>query len=251
MVLYATLGVCALLLGQMVIRYDLYDREPWWLLLLTAAAGAGVMHGVGALEDLTLHQLDIRPDNAGVFAIVVAVEEELGRFLLVGLLAFVARKSFNDPMDGLIYGSVAGLGMAVNEAVFYIKLNSPGALTIPPAEIIRLCGHMVMGGITCFGLGLWRMRTPRWRRGLIGCLAFSIAMHWLWDYNVLRNTFESEGPAARNIAAVCIIVGGMLFYGALVIAGSDLSRDQFNAHGERSIWDLPFSLFVPRLRRGD
>ncbi len=245
MVLYLTLAVCALLLLQLIIRYDLYDREPWWLLLLTAGAGAGVMMGLGLLEDQTLWLLGYRDGDHALISAVAATHEEFARLLLVGLLAWIAPRWFNDPMDGLIYGSVVGLGMAVNEAVFYLKLNGVADGLIPPSEIVRLFGHLVMGGITGFGVGMLRMRIAHWRRALVGCLVFSLVMHFLWDWNAFHDNAEGEAYGLRNAAAACIMAGGVLFYGALVLRGSDLSHEVFAPRSKRSIWDLPFSLLAP------
>lgn len=48
MLLYAMLALCALLIGLLVYRYDLHDREPWQMLLLAVVMGAGGMFLAGA-----------------------------------------------------------------------------------------------------------------------------------------------------------------------------------------------------------
>ena len=41
---------------------------------------------------------------------------------LVVALALLIPSQFNDPMDGIIYGSLIGLGMAVLESIDYLNL---------------------------------------------------------------------------------------------------------------------------------
>ena len=43
MLLYATLGVCALAAVCLVCRYDMYDREPWCMVVLAVLLGMGIM----------------------------------------------------------------------------------------------------------------------------------------------------------------------------------------------------------------
>ena len=35
--LYVTLAVCTVLAGLLVYRYDLYEREPWYMALIAVA----------------------------------------------------------------------------------------------------------------------------------------------------------------------------------------------------------------------
>jgi hypothetical protein len=53
-VVYLTLLACAAAASMLVLRYDLYEREPWPMLIAAAAVGATVMWSIGFLEDATL-----------------------------------------------------------------------------------------------------------------------------------------------------------------------------------------------------
>jgi RsiW-degrading membrane proteinase PrsW (M82 family) len=110
-ILYGTLALCALGAAFIVYRNDLYDREPAWLLALTAGLGGTAMWLAGLVESWTLDWsgLTSRPAIAALAAAV----EETAKVLVVAAVALSARKAFNDPLDGLIYGSLAGLGMAL------------------------------------------------------------------------------------------------------------------------------------------
>lgn len=99
-ILYSTLGLCALAAAFVVYRHDLYDREPLPLLGLTIALGAGAIGLAGRAEEWTFAALRLASPRA--IAAVVALLEELGKLAVVTAIALAARRAFNDPMDGIV-----------------------------------------------------------------------------------------------------------------------------------------------------
>lgn len=180
MLLYATLFLCALLMAVIVYRYDLYDREPWWALLLCVGLGAGSIALAGRVQVWVM-------SNLGTFAaehwtismsLAAGITEELGKLTCVLIVALFMRRWFNDPLDGLVYGSMAGLGAAIEESLTVLLGHAapePAAVagigvppasagasmlaSLPPGEAVRLAGHLVMGGITGFGAGTLARRS--------------------------------------------------------------------------------------------
>ena len=152
MALYVTLFLSALLAVLLVYRYDLYEREPWYMILLAIVLGAVAMRLVGAVELFTLGFTE----TTGGLAALAAFEEELTRLAVVFGIATVFPRQFNDPMDGLVYGSIVGLGMGLEESLYLLNLPAePNVLTLP-VELVRLFGHLIMGGIAGFGVGMAR-----------------------------------------------------------------------------------------------
>jgi RsiW-degrading membrane proteinase PrsW (M82 family) len=237
LLLYVTLGLCAVFAAALVWRYDLYEREPWFMVLLAVALGIGAMMVAGWAETFTIDLLATRCDV--VIAAIAATHEELVRLAVVAALAVFVSRQLNDPMDGIIYGSLVGVGMALNESRSFLDLwGTEGAL--PPSEPVRIFGHLVMGGITGYGVGLARMRLPRWWLVLVGCLFFSMALHFLWDwlaFTAIRAGFMTRWQTA---AAVSLMVGGIVFYGRLVVRGSEHSQRVFSSDRKRSLWGWPF-----------
>lgn len=180
--LYLSLAACAGLLAVMVVRYDLFDREPWYMLLAATLLGAAGMWCAGIVERWVIEAVTDRGGVIGnaVLALLVGVTEEMAKFLAVILIFLGARRFFNEPLDGLIYGSFAGLGAAVEESVhILLQLERPAGL--PAQEPVRLAGHLVMGGIGSFGLG-FVVAGRRWAWVHVGlALAGAMALHTLWD----------------------------------------------------------------------
>jgi RsiW-degrading membrane proteinase PrsW (M82 family) len=238
--LYASLALCALIVAVIVYRYDLYDREPIVLLVLATAAGAGAMWLAGRVEVIWLTRVwPDRVDSTPLIASLAGTHEEAGKLLVVVLIAVVFRSRFNDPMDGLIYGSFAGLGAAIEES--FAVLERLGPESLPPQEPVRLMGHLVMGGIGSAGVGLWKGGV---RRGpVVAACTFGLAVgvHILWDLVAVPAQSSGSMSGARTVAAVAVMALGLVCYAGLVVAGSAASRRVFAPGSRRRVWGWPFT----------
>jgi len=222
----------------LVYRYDLYDREPPVLLAGTVAAGALAMFLAGSVESHVLAFTGITGTDG--MALVAAVAEEALKLGTVLTMAAAARRYFNDPMDGVIYGSMAGLGMALEESVAYLRLLDTHGPTLPPAEIVRLSGHLVMGGIGSFGVGVALLRRTAWPRALVGGLAAAVSLHFGWDSVALRAEAAGDFLPRHSLAAALIMLSGLVLYGALVSLASRWSHDLLAPTLPPGLWGWPF-----------
>jgi len=252
-ILYGSVLLCAGLAALLVYRYDLHDREPWSALLLTAAAGALAMRAAERIERLVIAR---HPDDL-TSAATAALVEELLRLGLVLSISRLFRGTFNDPMDGLVYGSLAGLGMGLDESFALLGLLRERSGSLLPVEVVRLLGHLVMGGITGFGVGMARVGWPRWGRWMAGTVAASLALHFAWDVVALGLPPDAGAATVRSLLGASVMLVGMLLYGGLVAVGSDASKQVFAPLSARTIWGWPFTLLrspvrdAPKRRRPD
>lgn len=93
-----------------------------------------------------------------IVAAVAATHEECVKLTIVLLIAYALPSQLNDSMDGIIYRSIAGVGMAVSELVFYMTLSDPQGFLLPSSEVIRLVCHRMMGNMCGFAIGMKRMQ---------------------------------------------------------------------------------------------
>jgi RsiW-degrading membrane proteinase PrsW (M82 family) len=176
--------LCAAALVVWIYHEDRFEKEPLWAVGLALLTGFGMMWLLGLADDFAISFLHLTRDRIVTKAAVIALIEEGGKLIAVLLLAYVIlRKQFNDPMDGLIYGRLAGLGMAVEESLLYLSL-APATLQTLGIEIVRLFAHSLMGGIVGFAIGLGA--SPGRRRDyhprlVLLCLALSTTMHFAWN----------------------------------------------------------------------
>jgi len=247
MALYVVLGLCTLLAVLLVYRYDLYEREPWYMIVLAIVLGALGMRLVGAIELVSL----VLVDSYVAAAALAALHEEAARVLMVIAIALVFRSQFNDPMDGIVYGSMVGLGMALEESFYLLGLLETPDVLLLPVEIVRLFGHLIMAGIAGFGIGLARTRVPGWPSQLVRCLVVAFLLHFLWDWIALETADGVSPTSLQTVASIALILFGMLFYGSLVLVGSKLSKQMFAPESAAMLWGWPFTVFLETSRSAE
>jgi RsiW-degrading membrane proteinase PrsW (M82 family) len=239
LIFFITLALCAGLTAGLVYRYDLYEHEPVWLLGVAVALGALAMGQAGRLEAWILRGMP-RADVLDVAAIA-AVAEEILKLLVVVVVALLARREFDDPMDGVVYGSMAGLGAALEESVFYSGLFPDRPTSMPAAELVRLWAHVVLGGIVGFSVGFWRTRPGRAAAFAVVGLAVACALHFGWDALVLSLPAGASPGALQTLAGLAIMLASLALYGRLVSIASARSRQQFAPGSLRGLWGWPFA----------
>ncbi len=234
--LYLTLAFCSLGIGLAVVRYDLYDREPWPLILGAIGLGAlGMMASyyveVGAIE--FIHGRGLPFGYTGL-AFLAGVVEEVFKALGVLVIVLAARRHFNDPLDGLIYGSFVGLGAAIEESAALIA-GQVHLRSLPATEPVRLVGHLIMGGIGAFGLGLLTMRHSSAHIAAAGSLAAAVALHIAWDLAAF-DQLESGPPLtfSQTLIPVLLMLLGMLIYRRLASVGARLTREHRRVRNPRA-----------------
>ena len=245
MLVYATVFVCAYILALMIYRYDMYEKEPWYMLLLVVVLGMGAAFGVGFLEDIMIQFFD-QHQSVGGQAAIAALAEELAKLLIVVLVAVVFRRQFNDPIDGLIYGAYTGLGFALFESLFYLRIV-PAVPQRGGTEVVRLFLHLLMGGLSGFGVGLARFpkRLPLWPLVLPSGVVAAMTIHFLWDYWCGIPRDDASEAFQRSVAVGILIVTTVLF-GVFVSMGVRRSRAMFSPEHRKRLWGWPFSLLFRR-----
>ncbi len=234
MLIHALVGACALGAGILVWRHDLYDREPWWALLLAAALGALLMPVCGEIEDRAIYAGSSTPSSLWIAA-NAAFFEGMARMAVAGAAALLLRRTFNDPMDGLTYGSMAGLGMALHESAMYLRAGAPGA-----GEIARLYAHLVLGGIAGFPFGMLRMRMAGAGRALLLCGAGASLLHAAIDAASLHAVARPQFAGAATLVVCGAVLAATGLYGFLTIRAAEWSKARFAPGSGKRLLGWPF-----------
>ena len=253
MLVYAITLVCACVLVLMVYRYDMYNKEPWGVLAVTVALGMAAAFGIGFAEDAAIGAFRAEGSIGGQAAIAAVIEESAKLLIVVGL-AIVFRQHFDDPIDGLIYGAFAGLGVALEESRFYLGLSDPDSpVSVQAApEVIRLILHLLMGGLGSFGVGLIRFpkQTPPWPMVLPLGFATAVAIHFCWDF--WCGIPRPDLPATfQRFAALGLMLGATGLFAIGVVMGARWSRAVIAPGSQKRLWGWPFSLLLGRRQDGD
>ena len=209
MPVYTLTILCAAVLVVWVYHQDPYDREPWYAVLVAVATGFGIMSLLGLADDFAIRTLELS-NTILPKAATIALIEEGGKLITVLMLALVLlKKHFNDPMDGLIYGRLAGVGMAVQESMLYLSLSPPTLETVG-VEIVRLFAHSLMAGLVGFAIGIGARpngRSEYHPRLIILCLALSTTFHFGWNavaYSRQSDLFARLFPMGMMLAMMIL-----------------------------------------------
>lgn len=209
-------------LAVFIYHYDLHAREPWYMVALAVGLGFAVMWMTGVAEDLTFAKWRVSAAGPGPKAAIISCTETFARVVLVFTIATLFRSRFTDPLDGLMYGTLGGLGMAIEESLLYLSLAPATAHTLG-AEVVRLFAHSLMGGLVGFAVGQWVRpgRTPQPRPVLtVGCLAVALLVHFSWDYIA----YQTSRAAILRLLPMVLMLSLMMVWGGLVAYASEQLR---------------------------
>ncbi len=174
-----------------VLALDRLEPEPPDALLLAFLWGAGISVLLAMLLNtagLMLVWAPLLGDDQGFFvtATVVApvVEETLKGLVLLGFLWF-RRHELNGPTDGIIYGSMVGLGFATIENISYYMAAGPEAVagTFVLRGVLTPLVHPLCTSLTGVGVATAALREPgRGRVGpVVAGLLGAMALHAVWN----------------------------------------------------------------------
>ncbi len=239
-----TLGILlfAILLGCLTLRYDRFGREPWYLIGLALFLGVFSAYQIGYVEDDML--VDVSHADFAQRAAVAAFVEEFTKLSLVVLLAIAFGRHFDDPIDGLVYGSFFGIGCALFEMnTYHTNTRFGGASVINQfgSEVIRFVLHWLTGGLAGFGVGMAKLARPRARSILLGWSAAALAIHFCWDFFCGLPTQGGEAWMTQRLIAVSLMVTAVGMYGWAVCLGESHGRLMYGTHPSR-LWGWPFTL---------
>lgn len=103
---------------------DKYDPEPTSLLIKSFLLGMVCVALPLVVQGLAV-SLGLRENNGTILGTaafaygVVGISEELAKFLVLLLFAY-PKKAFNEPLDGIVYAVMIGMGFATLENIAYV-----------------------------------------------------------------------------------------------------------------------------------
>lgn len=207
---------------------DRYEREPWWLLLVTFLWGAAPAILLSVAAELLLeHPLlpyvpGLSSDLLRVGLIAPVVEEIAKGLALFGLYLFFPFE-MDDVLDGIVYGALIGAGFGMTENFLYflnaLLQEAPGGIwgLALLRSVIFGANHAyytaILGAAVAVGVGMGRGRR-RWPVVWLG-LAGAIGVHAL--HNV-STTVASTFPPALFLSIVLDWAGLLLIVVVITLA---------------------------------
>jgi len=179
----------------LVLQLDRYEHEPWQILVAAFLWGALVATFVAAIfnsligEILTAMVGEALGEVLSTSAVAPIVEETAKGFALL-ILYWMMRHEFDNVLDGIVYGSLVGIGFAMTENILYFgrMYQSEGLAGLGVLFYLRVMlggfGHALYTGTTGAGLGFARETRKRWLVPLIvpGAYVLGVLQHAAWNF---------------------------------------------------------------------
>jgi RsiW-degrading membrane proteinase PrsW (M82 family) len=179
---------------------DRWEPEPRGLVIFAVAWGAIASVGIALGVDLVLSLLFGAAGAPGsdIFSSVVQapIVEEIAKGLGLYIIFVTARRAFDGPVDGIVYGALVGAGFAFTENIQYFAISfieggaADASATFFIRGILSPFAHVMFTCVTGFALGLAARRGARSAIGplLLG-LVGAIALHALWNGSAVFGNF--------------------------------------------------------------
>jgi RsiW-degrading membrane proteinase PrsW (M82 family) len=181
---------------------DRWEPEPRGLLVLAVAWGAvaavGITLGVDLLVSMVLGVDDSLMRDAFSAVVQAPIVEEFAKGLGVYLIFVTARRAFDGPVDGVVYGALIGAGFAFTENIQYFAISfiEGGVVDVSTTFFVRGIlspfAHVMFTSITGFALGLAARRGASpgravgpWVLGMLGAMS----LHALWNGSAVFGDF--------------------------------------------------------------
>lgn len=163
---------------------DAYNREPKRNLIAAFLLGAVTIIPAIFIE----RALEVSGNSFGSIALsaflVVALTEELGKFAVLRLYAY-SRKSFDEPLDGIVYGVMISMGFATFENIFYVLNASQYGQGYQVAFLrmfLSVPAHATFGVVMGYFAGKAKFDPTHAQRLLFLGLFWAVFFHGIYDF---------------------------------------------------------------------
>lgn len=194
----ALIPLAIVLVGVYLI--DRWEPEPRSVVAFALAWGAIAAVGLTLIVDFGFSYVVPRGPAQEVLSTVVQapIVEEFWKGLGIVLILLLARRAFDGPVDGVVYGALVGAGFAFTENIQYFAISlieGGGAdltVTFFMRGILSPFAHAMFTAVTGFAIGLAVRRGVPFGgvlgAGVVGLIG-AIALHALWNGSAMFGDF--------------------------------------------------------------
>lgn len=125
--------------------------------------------------------------------VVVALVEELAKFIFLRGI-FFNRSVFNEPIDGIVYGVMIGMGFATLENLYFVM--DGGWKTAVLRMFTAVPAHAVFGVVMGYYVGKAKYVPHRNLEYSLKAILVTIFLHGIYNYLLLQDQFPYLGIAA-------------------------------------------------------
>jgi len=221
-----------LFLIYLIYKLDKYEKEPFKVCFILFILGCATCIPIVIVELIAMVILELTIPEGSFFSYTlfagttnikilvtmifgVALIEEYFKYLVLTKYAY-KQDSFNEPMDGIVYGVIASLGFALVENIIYVFLYADPGQEMR-VGILRMFtaipAHALMGVIMGYYVGKAKFDKVNSKKLMAKGLLGAIILHSAYNY------FLSLGNAMAVFSIISLII-------AIVIARRSIKESQ-------------------------
>ena len=210
-----------LAISYWIYRQDRYEKEPFNVLFKAFVAGCAstIPAMLLQLQFQDWENADSLADTALFAFAIIGIAEEFSKFLLLRFFIY-PDDEFNEPMDGIVYAVMVGMGFATVENLMYI-FNADGEGDISTAigrAFTAVPAHAAFAILMGSYMGLAKFVPERRNSLLLTGLLLAIFFHGLYDFFLLQKVYQGLGALA-----IGALVWGISASRQLIRFGQELS----------------------------
>lgn len=210
-----------LVISYWIYRQDRYEKEP--LNVLFKAFVMGCASTIPAML-LQLYFKEWENEESLVDTVlfafaIIGLTEELSKFLILRLFIY-PNDEFNEPMDGIVYAVMTGMGFATVENLLYV-FDTEGAGGINTAigrAFTAVPAHAAFAILMGAYMGLAKFVPERRNAYMLTGLLLAIFFHGLYDFFLLQKVYQGLG-----VLAIGALVWGISASRQLIRFGQEMS----------------------------
>ena len=193
---------------------DKHEPEPIKLVILSFFYGAislglDLLFAIPLEKFANINENDLQEQAIHAF-VIVAFSEELCKFIFVRGILY-RNKNFNEPLDGIVYSVMVGMGFATAENIIYVLSGGEGT------AIVRMFSAIPAHALFAVLMGYWlgKAKFTHRRATLYGVVALLVAtlFHGIYDYFL----FISFVPGIWLWSFLCLLVAFLLSRKAILM----------------------------------
>jgi RsiW-degrading membrane proteinase PrsW (M82 family) len=200
---------------------DIYNKEPKRLLI------ASFLLGILSIIPPYFIETNLQPFfnnsllSTGIFAyVVVAFSEEFSKFIVLRYYCYT-RRSFDEPLDGIVYSVMISMGFATLENINYVLIH--GYSTAFIRMFLSVPAHATFAVLMGYFAGKAKFDSSNSFRFLLTGLLLAVFFHGTFDFFLFLQNNEMVNEYVSD---------GLLFAGAIVsfVVAIRLSRKHIKLH---------------------
>jgi RsiW-degrading membrane proteinase PrsW (M82 family) len=198
--------------------HDKHEPEPVRLVVLSffygvLALGVTLLIAIPIDYYIPIEEHDLKAQAINAFAIV-ALLEEVSKFIFIRGILY-RNKNFNEPLDGIVYSVMVGMGFATAENLIYVWHGGGGT------ALLRMFSAIPAHALFAILMGYWLgkakfVHAKEFRFGLIALLTATL-FHGIYDYFL----FISFVPGIWIGSAISLVIAFVLARKAVLVHQKD------------------------------